>query len=717
MAKLLKIWDGAAWAPVGEAGPIGPTGPTGPTGTTGPQGTIGETGPTGTTGPTGPTASDHASLTNLGYDVAGHTGFAPINSPTFTGTAVIPTVDIGAGDIDGVTIAGTTPLKFGLTPTVADPIAIGSIYWKASSLTPTIQCDVDVEIPIGQKEVRRVYNPSASATLAKGAAVYTLNTTNGSGVIAVALAQANSLSTSDVLGLVVAPILPLSVGWVVVRGPVSNLNTSGYSALGVGLYLSETTPGALTETLPISPNFEVRVGRVLIKDATNGRINIRIFRTLALDNLADVSVPSPLPDQVLKYNGYSWVNGSPAVGGGGGDILFYNSTPVITSRTSPAGINQAGTAGNGVQINSLSKTPIVTTEQTQVGAVDADTRLFVAWLYDIALARSTVNAGSWEFKTYAAVSSISASTTTLSRAICQVVPGTGTLTITGAAANTRLAVITAAQFAGAYYMPNATNTLASYLQATSGTNKGLYQITQKVYHFTVTVATCAVGDTYTNNGQTFTCVQTGTGGTTFYATGTGDPAASGNLARTSGTGTDPIVFSTWNTSTAAMITVRTGYANEAGVTYNVWNHLFVSPSITISSTSVTEYSATVSQAAFAVALTDKLGQLGFVTSDKPRNITIYYDGAAHNTQFKTPLVTLHNNLAGLDGGAANEDYHLTSAEYIGTGSGVFVRKNSPTLTGTPNITTTPAIGDNSHAIADTAFVNANSGKIIAFLGF
>jgi hypothetical protein len=226
------------------------------------------------------------------------------------------------GTLDGTTIAGATPLKFGLTPTVVDPLTQGSIYWKASSLTPTVQCDVDVEVPIGQKEVRRVYNPSAS-TIAKGAAVYTLNTTNGAGVVAVALAQANLLSTSDVLGLVAAPILPLAVGWVVVRGTVSNLNTSGYSAVGVGLYLDAITVGALTETLPISPNFECRVGRVLIKDGSNGRINVRIFRTLALDNLADVSVPSPVANQLLKFNGVSWVAAdSSSVSSAGGTDLF-----------------------------------------------------------------------------------------------------------------------------------------------------------------------------------------------------------------------------------------------------------------------------------------------------------------------------------------------------------------------------------------------------------
>jgi hypothetical protein len=76
------------------------------------------------------------------------------------------------------------------------------------------------------------------------------------------------------------------------------------------------------------------------------------------------------------------------------------------------------------------------------------------------------------------------------------------------------------------------------------------------YRFTVTSATATAGDTYTNNGQTFTVTDTITAGTVLYCFGTGAPTASGNLVRTSGAGTNPIVFSAvtapntnWGTAT------------------------------------------------------------------------------------------------------------------------------------------------------------------------
>lgn len=65
--------------------------------------------------------------------------------------------------------------------------------------------------------------------------------------------------------------------------------------------------------------------------------------------------------------------------------------------------------------------------------------------------------------------------------------------------------------------------------------------------------------------------------------------------------------------------------------------------------------------------------------------------SVYDTTFIPETVTTHNNLAGLQGGTADQYYHLTSAEYTGTGTNEFVRKTSPTLV-TPALGT-PASGD------------------------
>lgn len=56
--------------------------------------------------------------------------------------------------------------------------------------------------------------------------------------------------------------------------------------------------------------------------------------------------------------------------------------------------------------------------------------------------------------------------------------------------------------------------------------------------------------------------------------------------------------------------------------------------------------------------------------------------SAFTTLFTPAGVTDHNSLLNLQGGTASQYYHLTSAEYTGTGTGNFVRLNAPSVTGT-----------------------------------
>jgi hypothetical protein len=314
-----------------------------------------------------------------------------------------------------------------------------------------------------------------------------------------------------------------------------------------------------------------------------------------LNDLGDVTITASTlaVDHGLFYAGNGqWVNKAGVVSAGVG-IDFYNATPVINSRAIPAGLTTNGVTGNGIQVNTLSKTAVLTAEQVQQGLAVNDTRTFAAWLYNTALGRTTIDSGPWNFNAYMGVSSTGAGRVTrMTRNVCQVVPvASGSVTTTGAGANSRTATISSGQFAGTYFAASATNTTASWLQ----TPTGLYQITA---------------------------------------------IASAN---------------------SATITVPTGYANESAVTFNVWNKLFGanSPTVTAISPAYAEYPWTVAQPAFTVATTDKLGVIDFVVSNNTTTLSVTYNGTARNSRMRTPLVTLHNNLAGLNQG----DYlHLTAAQ-------------------------------------------------------
>jgi hypothetical protein len=101
-----------------------------------------------------------------------------------------------------------------------------------------------------------------------------------------------------------------------------------------------------------------------------------------------------------------------------------------------------------------------------------------------------------------------------------------------------------------------------------------------------------------------------------------------------------------------------------------------------------------------------MGILGFVTSDHTRTISLTYNGEDRNTHVNTPLANLHNDLAGLQGGVATEYFHSTSAEYTGTGTGVFVRETSPALV-TPDLGTPSALVGTNITGTATAFTASN----------
>ena len=115
-----------------------------------------------------------------------------------------------------------------------------------------------------------------------------------------------------------------------------------------------------------------------------------------------------------------------------------------------------------------------------------------------------------------------------------------------------------------------------------------------------------------------------------------------------------------------------------------------SPNITNITPNYGLYIVQTTQPAFTINATDSLGGIGFTTSTANTVVTAAYNGTQYSSNVLTPLVTLHDGLGGLQGGSANEYYHLSNAEYTGTGSGVFVRASSPVLT-SPNLDTPTAV--------------------------
>ena len=108
-------------------------------------------------------------------------------------------------------------------------------------------------------------------TIAANRIVYA--TGSADNVPTIDLAKADSLSTLPAIGVTIESIADGAYGRVMQVGLLENINTNSLTE-GDVLYVSATTAGVPTTTLPVTPNLVQEIGTCLVKSATAGAIQI-----------------------------------------------------------------------------------------------------------------------------------------------------------------------------------------------------------------------------------------------------------------------------------------------------------------------------------------------------------------------------------------------------------------------------------------------------------
>lgn len=135
-------------------------------------------------------------------------------------------------------------------------------------------------VQVGQEMIMRARN-NTGATILNGSVVYVSGAIGQNSTIA--LAQANAMPTSEIIGIATHDIPNNTIGKVCVFGQVNDLDTSSFSD-GNALFLSSSVAGGLVVTPPTSPNFVVAVGVVEHAHPTQGKILVKPQRALANNN-------------------------------------------------------------------------------------------------------------------------------------------------------------------------------------------------------------------------------------------------------------------------------------------------------------------------------------------------------------------------------------------------------------------------------------------------
>lgn len=236
------------------------------------------------------------------------------------------------GGTSGIVIGGTAspitstgtfnldaPLRFAFnTATPTEVAAAGQVSYNADEGSLEQMFDGgQVKAVIGQALYQRVLNNTGS-TLSKGQVVYVSGAQGNRVTVSLALADADSTSAT-IIGIVAYAIADEAEGYVITEGVIKGVVTTGYTE-GLPVYLSPTTPGALTQTKPVAPDHLVLVGYCVRADATTGEILVKTQNGYELGELHDVYINSPTSGQILIYDGTSgqtrWENASLTAGSG-----------------------------------------------------------------------------------------------------------------------------------------------------------------------------------------------------------------------------------------------------------------------------------------------------------------------------------------------------------------------------------------------------------------
>lgn len=228
---------------------------------------------------------------------------------------------IGAtGDVD----LGEYELKAGQIELDQSPTGTAGVAvtrWNdAIGSTETTLKGGNVILKNGVDLIARVVNKVTPNTTLTKAAYQAVKISGAQGQrLAVALAQANNDNNSaDTLGLVTETIPTNQEGFIMTVGSLEGINTTGSLqgetwSDGDVLYLSPTTPGAITKVKPNgSTGHIVVIGYVEYAHQNNGKIYVKIMNGWELDELHNVFISSPANNDALIYESATslWKNKS-----------------------------------------------------------------------------------------------------------------------------------------------------------------------------------------------------------------------------------------------------------------------------------------------------------------------------------------------------------------------------------------------------------------------
>ena len=214
-------------------------------------------------------------------------------------------------------ISSPSFVQFNLSPTVT--MQTGRLAWDAENETLQLGVNSGAVLQLGQ-EFHQIVQNDSGGTIPDGSVVSAdvdeqgRIRTVGQGIMRIVKSQGDgSLPSKLILGVATTDMENGDRGMVTSHGYVNFLDTQNPGwALGDILWLSGTTPGALTNVEPTAPALRVPLAVVTRVNSQTGSIYVRYNPNEDLAQLNDVAIVNPQNGDVLTYQNGVWVNGVPS---------------------------------------------------------------------------------------------------------------------------------------------------------------------------------------------------------------------------------------------------------------------------------------------------------------------------------------------------------------------------------------------------------------------
>jgi len=220
-----------------------------------------------------------------------------------------------SGELTGIKLGGTATEKsvatqeyvnqprtvVPFTPQVVPPTHLeGQVFYDEPTHSFSIHSDiVNVALNVGQEQYMRIINKTGS-TILNGKACRQNGVDVATNLPQVALAIANTIDNSRILGVATHNILNGAEGFITTFGRVGDLDTTAHT-LGLAIYLSDTVAGDYTN---VKPDIVTQVGGTVVSDLTTGAIQVSILNHIALPTL--FGILQDVPDIYSLPGNITW---------------------------------------------------------------------------------------------------------------------------------------------------------------------------------------------------------------------------------------------------------------------------------------------------------------------------------------------------------------------------------------------------------------------------